>query len=1071
MKRIGLFFILILLSLNGLAQTQKSLRQLKAELKKLESSIEITKNKMKEVRDVNFLPDLYFVLAELYVDKARYLYAITHEEEPDTPLAELDLSDSKKAKKQAIETFQRFIENFPKSPDLDKAYFFMAHEYRELGQQEDMVLTYQKITKEFPNSVFWEESQLVLGDHFLETKKDPQLGLEFYQKIVDRPPNPFTPLARYKMAWCYINLNKFFESLLSFEKILVQDKDIDLSQLPDLYKKTDVKRDALLAMVWPYSEQKKQEPSRANPLEYFERLSPNRATMQKVLSRLAKRLLLKEKVDDTLPVFFRLLEITTDLDERVSLVDSFYETYKRSKKIWPIEYIPQHIADTLARVRSSESIPAPEKKKMETNWEIYMRDFATQLQKRAKDTKSEDSYKNAIASYKLYNNLFPRTKYSGQMLINLAESYFALKNYTMAGYFYERTAKLSRPASRKAYIDSSIESYALALKTQDKLSKLELTESREGFRQLGSYFVKKYPKEPAVAMIRFNIGRTYYDERDFDRAVPAFKAFIKSFPRHKEVTTAGQLILDSFNQREDYANLIAAGKELIANRAITDQGFKKDVSEIIRQAEFRKVQDAAGDPKSRDYAKKLLSFASKYQGSDLGDQALYEAFIALKAKKDPEAYGPGEALLERHGNSKYAKDVMAQMGQMALNTADYRRASKYFETYSKKYSSDPASKELLRNAAQMRETMGDFNEASANYRALGDNENAVRALVLAQDWRGVSQLLAAKPLNSVSGNYWMGLALFRQGQLDTSKNYLVRSANANGGSFEEKSMVAHSLYLLGSSEQKIYDSIQLGKGDESQAVKQKMERLNSLDSTFKKAISNGNGRWTIASLYELGRANKEFAQFLRNASVPPGLNPSQQVQYKQAVEKQAKQFSDTAEGYFSTCIQSAQKFEVFTQFVKGCQSKGEVQVNEARENDLKLASSDKNSSQIASIRKQLYDAPRDTGLLMKLAQAYIAVEDYSMAKLVYNRILEIEPKNSAAAGWLGVTLIYINDLEAAGAQFKETLRRNRAEPIALRGLASLYKQFNFSSKLNSVAKLIKGGRVPAGEIHPWMRGL
>lgn len=1072
MKFLSTFiFCLFVSSMSWGQATEKTVEEMKADLAKIEKSIEVTRTKMKEVKDVTFLPDLYFVLGELHTDKSRYLYTLNIQQNPGVPMNELDFSDSAKAKKQAVETYQRYLENFPKDTNRDKATFFMAHEYRELGQIEDMVKTYQGLLRDFPNSQYWEESQLILGDYFLEQKKDPAIAKDFYQKILERPPNPFMPSARYKIGWCYINMSKFYEALISFEGVLTIDSKISLDKLPDIYKKSDVRRDALMAMVWPYSEQTKLDPDKVNALAYFERLSPNRTTLLKVLTRLTKRLMLKEKVEDSIPVYFRLFELTNELEARVSLVDSFYEAWKKSKKDWPLENIPSEITKTLVRARASTVIPIAEKRKNEKNWEIYLRDITTKIQQNAKKTNRADDYRAAIDGYDEYLAMFPNSKFASAILLNQAEALFLLKRHAEAGLKYEQLVRRGPAKSRKSMFDSSIQAYALVLKSQDKASKLELTEAREGFRTLGMAFVRAFPRDPANPMIIFNIGRTYYDERDFDKAIQNFKNFIKGYPSNKEATTAAQLILDSYNQREDYDGLIKTGRELAANKQLGDDGFRNDVSEIVKQAEYRKIQDQVGDPRSRDYAKKLLSFASKYQGSSLGDQALYEAFVNLKKQKSAAAYEPGEQLLLKHADSKYAKEVVGQMGQMAVNTGDYRRAARYFETFARKYPKDPTSPELLKSAATMRELMGDFKEASDDYRDLGNIEEAAKQFVIAQDWTRVTQTLASRPSGSLKANYWMGLALYRQGQRDQAKGYFNRASRSPASNFEDKSMAAHSLYLLANAELKEYQAIQLGSGDEAQLVKAKQAKLAQLNNVFNQVIGYGNGRWTIASLYELGRAHEEFASFLSNASMPAGLNAAQQAQYRQLIGQQAGQFKTKAKGFFQACLQNAEKFEVFTRFVQGCQSQGATQVDEAVEERISARASDGNPSDAAAIRTKLFDNPRDTNLLMDLAQSYLRNQDYAMARLILSRILEIKPNDVRTEAVMGVTFMFMNDLETAAEQIKSVLKRNRNEPTALHALAALYKQFGFKSKLQGVQSRLKSVGKPYGVIHPWMASL
>ncbi len=1050
------------------------IKKAKEALVKIDKSIDITRQKMKEVKDVTFLPDLYFVLAELYIDKGRYLNTRIREENIDTPIAEIDFFEAKKAKKEAIEIYQRFIETFPKNEAVDRALFYIAHEYRELGTFDDMVKTYIKLTHDFPKSLFWEESELILGDFFLEDKKDPNMALEAYQRIMERPTNAFIPIARYKTGWCYINKDDFHHALLAFEGVLTVDANANMDKLPELYKKSDIKRDAILALVWPYSEEKTLDPFRADTLTYFEKLSPNKTTFLRVLDKLTKRLSIKHKYDMEIPVYFKLIELTNDLERRVEIIDDFYIAFRQSKKNWPIEILSEPLTSTIMRVRFSPDFSAKEKQKDEKNFELYLRDVSTRLQKKAKASHVEADYLNAIEAYEDYLVAFPKTKYSPSILLDLAESNYTAKKYVMAGLKYEEVLRATPKIPKKNLLDSAIQSFAIALKTPEKISKLEITQAREGFRAMGGQFVKLFPADPASAMVRFNIARTFYDERDFDHAVQYFTEFIKTSPGHKDITTAGNLILDAYNQREDYDGLITAGKSLISNKNVTDVPFKKDVSEVVRQAEYRKVQNVAGDPKNREYAARLLGFASKYQGTSLGDQALYEAFSSMKAKKDPAAYGPGEQLLEKHADSKYAKEVVSAMGSMALNTADYRRAAQYFEIFIHKYPKDESSPSLLKNAAILREAMGDFKEAAQNYRELGTGfkEDVARQFALSQNWGELAQTLTARPVNTLRGKYWTALALYRQGQFDQARPFLLETSQYHASTFEEKKMAAHSLYLLSTQALKDYQSIQLGNGgNEGDLVKKKSAKLAALEKQFSTVINFGNGRWTIAALYQMGRANNEFAQFIGQASIPVGLAPEQQAQYKQLIAQQSSTFQGKAKTYFATCVQNAEKFEVFTGFVGGCQTQGVQNVDEASEEKTIGKAADVTPAEATNIRKQLFDKPKDTNLLFALAITYVNAQEYPTARAILNHILELKPNDAFTESQLGTVFLLSNDVESAQTSYQTALKHKPKEVNALYAMAGLYKHFGFTNKFKvALAKAHAAGR-PNGLSHPWFEGL
>lgn len=1058
----------------GQALKQKSLSEIERDLKKMDQSIDTTQSRIKTIRDATFLPDLYMVLAELYVDKSRFMYSAKTLKNKDTPLEELDFNNEKRPKLLAIETYQKLIEKFPKYRDRDKAMFFMAHEYREMGQLEDMINTYRKLTSEYPQSPFFAESLVIVGNYFFEEKKDLEGAETYYKRVLTVKDSPFVSIARYKLGWIYINKGRFVDSLLSFEAVLTKDAAIDFSTLPDIYKKTDVRVDALVNMAWPYSEiapalLKKMGEGREDPVGYFKRLSKDKIAYQKALTRLGRRLGIKQRYVASTRIYYELLKTSKNVELRIESVEKLYEAMKNSLKNWPVYGFTELIADTINQVRYSPDIPEKMKFQHDKNFEIFARDAATRAQIRAKQTSKEPEFRLAISAYKAYLWAFPNTKYTDAIRLNLAESYYNIKDYVNAGKEYEVLSKKNKLlAKRKSYLDSSLESYTNALKNPDILKRPELIQARNGLRDMGRYALRYFPNDKSAASITFNIGRTYYDERDFKNAEYFLMQYLAKYPQGRDVGLSVDLIMDSYNQREDFKGLQVVGKKIVDNKLLASS-IRNNVSEIIKQAEFRKIQTNITDFSSENYSQELLKFAQKYKGTNLGDRALFEAFTSLKSKKDPGAYIPGEELLLRHGNSQYAKQVTLEMGKMALLTADFRRAAKYFEIYSSKYPKDPESTALLKNAAQMRESMGDLELARKDYDRLQNYVDAAKMDFLANKW---SDLLgSAKRISGIRGTYYYGLAAYRTGRMAEAQSYLSQTAKAGGSNFEEKTWAAHAQYLLSMGAMKRYKSIQLEAGKEAKAVQAKTQSLQSLTTQLNQVIRSGNGRWTIAALYGLGQVNKEFADFIKRAPLPAGLTPQQVQQYKAAIQQQASQYETTSNKFFDQCEKNAEKSDVFTNFVKGCQSKGSIIVDEESETQTLVQSTDSAPPAVVGIRKQLYDRSRDPDILLKLAQAYAEGRDYSMSAIICDRIIEISPGYSPAWALKGVNYLFMNNFEMSFDAFKKALKINPSQSTALWGIAGLYKEFNFSGKLGSSTEKARRSGNPMNPIHPFIRNV
>ncbi len=1070
---LNFFLIAMVFSTSPSAQETKSLslEQMHRNLTKIRKSTEETKKKIKIIRDARFLPELYFALAEFYIDEAKYLYLIKVAENKNAPVEELDFASSKRLKVLAIKTYNYIIEKFPKLEERDKAIFLKAHEFKGLGRFEEMVRAYGQLVREYPKSPYWEESQVTIGNYFLDQKKDIDIALDTFKQVTKRPLNPFTPIVYYKMGWIYINKDSFYKSLLYFEKAIKVGSKVDLNHPSGLYKASDIRREALLAMVWPYSEltpaQKKYHGGkRKNVISYFYKLSPDSKSFQKVLLKLGHRLTLKKNFIAATKVYFEALRMTTDLEKRIDIIERAYVSMKNTQKDWPLNGFVEEIISTLIRVKTDPTIKKSLVKKVVHDFEIFSRDVSTRQQQRAKRLRSSEAWKMAIRDYEKYLWAFPKNKNAKKIRLNLAESYFNSNHYLKAAQQYAWLARHSKKSNeKKSYLDSSIQSYISSIRNESSGNLLVLNETRYGFRRAGRYFMKKYPKNEAVPGIIFNIAQTYYDERNLSKAVSYFKRYIRKYPDGKNVKIATHLILDSFNQVEDFKGLIRAGKWILAQKSLQDSGLKNQVRQIVQQADLEKVLSGSQDIESSSYTNKLLKLASKYKGSKLGDEALFQAFVAFKAKKDPRAYESGEQLVLQHGKSKYAQEVTNQMVQMALTTADFRRAAIYLELFNEKYPRATGATEYLKNAASIRESMGEFSIAARNYAKLGNYHSVAKMDFLAQNWSGLKK--TARKAKGIYAPYWEGLALYRLKGPGPAQKALTAASQASASDYKEKEAAAHALYLLSRGDFEHYRKIKLVANNEAQSVNDKSAKLRQLEEKLNKVIEFGNGRWAIAGLQELGNVYKEFAKFIYGAPTPSGLSSTETKQYAQEIRKQAKVYEKTANQFFQQCLGVSSRHHIFTDFVKACQSRGKITVNEASETKFLARTSSKEPKRAKSIRRKLIDSPQNVTLLSRLTEVYIRAKDFSMAELILHRALEIKKNDATLIAKLGSVQLYKNDPSTANEWFKKALSVNKSQPLAILGMAGLYKKYGYKKDFLKYKTKVKPQN--SAFVHPMMQ--
>jgi tetratricopeptide (TPR) repeat protein len=264
------------------AEQAKYMAKLTEDKKKVELAILNTKALIHRARNKPYLPELYMRLAELYIEQSRIAYYVRRTEKGEST-STFDQIESNTLKNQALEIYQRILNDFPEFEARDKVYFFMAHEYRELNQIDDMVAQYRTIITKYPNSPYVPESYLLLGDYFI-SKQDLDTAKKHYEAILKYPECTAISIARYKLGWCYINQLQFQEAIKLFEDVVKspeKGKDLEI----DTYKRVDIKQEALMDMAYCYTECYKDNPPE-DALAYFQKYSWSRQVYTAVLEKL-----------------------------------------------------------------------------------------------------------------------------------------------------------------------------------------------------------------------------------------------------------------------------------------------------------------------------------------------------------------------------------------------------------------------------------------------------------------------------------------------------------------------------------------------------------------------------------------------------------------------------------------------------------------------------------------------------------------------------------------------------------------------------------------------------------------
>ncbi len=1114
--------------------------ELQEQLRSTEKKIAVTTSEIKRVRDTEFLPELYFSLADLHLQKSRLMYLIKVNKNKGVPITEIDFTAEKRPKQEAIDIYQKVYAFFPKSKLRDRALFFKGLELRDIGQSEAMIKTFGQLNQEFPNSQNLLEANIILGDYFLEEKKDLEGALEAFRRVIAKDVSAYTPLAHYRIGWCFINQQKYKEAVTSFEEAVrtqgLVSRNLSLD-LPELYRKTDIRREAILSLAVPYveiygdykaslKEEAKSEGAKSSakmnatgqassaavkelpqkisewkkpgqptptpaiapdiaghsgkalekelvavalhPVEYFKKISDGHLTYRRVLSRVGRRLALKEMWPEVSDVWIEVLVASSDPEVKFEAIQRWNEAIKKANQVTDQIRFIEHAVLTTQEIRARAIERNGKFNRKEASQlkflELITRDIATRIQQAARAKNSREDFLIAAQAYEIYQTGFPQNRDLSKMLINKAESLYRAEEWARAGLEFEtlsRTVKIK--AKQAEFKESAIQAYVNALKTPETLSPIDLVRARRGVRDVGTNWVVTNMRHPAAASTAYNIGQSWYEDRLLPQAIQSFTFFIKNFSRDRRTRDAIFMIINAYSQLDDFKGLVDAAKQLEKTRGLAADD-RKAIRDLSRRAQLKDLQIAAGDFGSKEYAENLKNLASKYNDSSMGSAALYEAFTSLRSKRDPELYDVGEALLEKHSDSSFTKEVVSSMAQTALITADFDRAARYLSRFSDKYPEEKESKDWRKNSAQIYEWLGEFKEAKRLYFSLGDLDSVARCELLGAEWPALEK--SAARLNTDLGAYYGALALWRQGRQAEALPRLKKIASSN-----DLDRSSHARFLLAQRALESFRAIQMRNAADQSALVNKVKSFQVLSKELNEIVKAGAGRWTIASLYLLGQANYELGRFISDSPLPSGLKPEEQAIYRRELSKQGKQYTDAAGTVFGQCLETAERFEVFTVYVQGCREKGRKIVKE--ESDTIQLNKKRNAvppKLARSLRAKLYDTPRDVNVLRDLAIAYMNDEQYWVGIAIFNRILEIEENSSLAMAGIGVGRLFVNDLDVGADWLKKAMKVSSSDPIAVWNLSGLYNEFGFKKRVKQLESKRKSATKPR-LLHPMAKKL
>jgi len=1041
------------------------LRQLDLDLQSVEEAIEGTRSLIEKSMHRPYLPDLYLRLAELYVAKSRILYHRKRIEDPSASKAVVVL-EANLLKSKAIDLYAKILEEFPGYAQPDKVLFFMAHEYREMGSFDKMLDTYTKLVERYPESPYRFEAHLMIGDYHFDAMNLDKAEAS-YRTILAAPESHVHGMARYKMAWCHINRNRYPEAVELLESLVADPRYDENKTEIDAYKKMNLRREALMDLAYCYTEVRKPEEA----LDYFARLSDSKSLYLAVLDKLGQRYFLKEDWPSAARVYAKILSLCRDTSRAPEYAEKLFACAQKAQTLDKPDENVRLLVRTLSDLEYDWRIPDETKEKWRKELELYARDMATRLHVQAKEKQDAALASQAADAYKHYLEFFREGEFSRDLLHNQAEALFLAKRYFEAAGAYEKLASGAAPGEadfKRDCLYGAIVAYQRALKEEESLDDLKKLEARQALRLTGSLYLAAYPGGDEAAEVAFNVAWVAYEQGDYGTALEGFKDFIRRYPQSPEAKAAGHLVLDIHKSLDNLEGLVADARSLLSDPKITDPGFRKEVEAILVASERRQLEELTVKVKDgvQGSENALVALGSQAKDSGLRETALYNLFVVSKqARQIPKALETGRQLLEASPQSEHRGDVASTLAHFCFEAADFAGAASWSERAAQAVKPEDQGEHWLR-AAKLHGWMGEVQASIVNYRKalpllgsekrLQAEKDLLEQLEEAGDWPATAELCASLMAEEPGKPLWAvryGTALARQGKATEAsgafENALAlwsqKSGPAADGSAEDKAAVAEARFRLAERDLESFRSISLKAGAlDNSVVQKKISSLQALEAASLEVAQIASPRWTIASLDLAARANEDLVSFLLATPIPADLTLPQKQQYVQLLQEKVQPYRDKARQYRQAALEKAYDLGIFCPEVLACHNSlhpGQSLPAIARRQALSRGSGASETQPAAALLEKLYGDPGNASLLLPLAFAHAAEGKPGLASLVLLRLLEKSPREARAENLLGLLHLLQGRDQEAHACFRAALEFHPGLAEAKANLVVLYSVY------------------------------
>ncbi len=608
----------------------------------------------------------------------------------------------------AAAAFERLTREYPDSVLIEETEFFIGDSFFLAKDYDGAITKYQRFLTKYPDSPLRVSALFRIGSSQFQ-KSDYVEARAHFQSVIDRYPRDFfAPLAQYFIAESYLVAEQYREGLFAYTKVITDyPETIRISPLAH-YK-----------LAWNQL-QVGDNAQAAQTCRNFLSLYPTNTLAKNVYIIMANALLAMKRPDDAVTAFQRIIDLapTSEIAEQAlfSILKTQHDLKRYNAILTSYQFIFRHLPPSQSHWRSLSYLYAAEaylnmnrvdeaKAIYEMVLKVYPHEqaafyaqdgLAWTYQMTGEDELSLDMRRKLTDMLSVAKSSF---NFSGANQLGIADSMYNQKQYEDAFQLYDKYAR-ENPEDKKtpaALYKGGMSLYHLRYYTQ----------AVEVWTRLRD----KFPAAPETPKAEYQIGDTLFRAQKYDESAAQYKRIIEKFKDSEQLPLAYlRVAMSAFNAKDDAATLKGALALIARFPAAPEASDGLDLMEAVYD------RNAAADFKGS-----LRAVVDAAPGTTVAGDAQFRIGRRLfEAKKFADASVEFQRFsVDFTGNAKLKK-AQFLLAESYFNGEKHEEAVAAFERFLDNFTTGEDTPLALFHLASAHYALKNFDPAAKNYQRLID---------------------------------------------------------------------------------------------------------------------------------------------------------------------------------------------------------------------------------------------------------------------------------------------------------------------------------------------------------------